>query len=124
MARVMACRIHHVAYVENLNPRRQSNSSTARISPMLPSWTKSRKGRPWPWYFRAMDTTKRRLARMNRCRASRPLRTASLALRMDVSDLSRPPASLASASSPCSMAMASSTSSSLVRRGSRAAASR
>ena len=44
MARVMPWRIHHVAYVENLNPRRQSNSSTARIRPMLPSWIRSSSG--------------------------------------------------------------------------------
>src|SRR5258706_909479 len=37
MARVMAWRIHHVAYVENLYPRRHSNLSTAFIRPMLPS---------------------------------------------------------------------------------------
>ena len=124
MARVMACRIHHVAYVENLNPRRQSNSSTARISPMLPSWTRSRNGSPWPWYLRAIDTTSRRFARMNRCRAARPLRTRSFDCRMLFSERRRPEASRCSASSPCSMAMASSTSSSLVSSGSRAAASR
>ena len=37
IARVMACLIHHVAYVENLYPRRYSNLSTAFIRPMLPS---------------------------------------------------------------------------------------
>ena len=37
MARVMAWRIHHVAYVENLKPLVWSNLSTARISPRLPS---------------------------------------------------------------------------------------
>ena len=36
-ARLTACWIHHVAYVENLKPRRYSNLSTARMSPMLPS---------------------------------------------------------------------------------------
>ena len=46
MARVIACRIHHVAYVENLKPLRQSNFSTARISPRLPSWIRSRKSMP------------------------------------------------------------------------------
>jgi len=35
MARVMAWRIHHVAYVENLYPRRHSNLSTAFIRPMF-----------------------------------------------------------------------------------------
>ena len=39
--RCTAWRIHHVAYVENLKPRRQSNFSTARISPMIPSWIRS-----------------------------------------------------------------------------------
>ena len=33
IARVTACRIHQVAYVENLKPLRQSNFSTARIRP-------------------------------------------------------------------------------------------
>ena len=33
IARVMAWRIHHVAYVENLNPLRQSNFSAARTRP-------------------------------------------------------------------------------------------
>jgi len=33
----MAWRIHHVAYVENLYPRRYSNLSTAFIRPMFPS---------------------------------------------------------------------------------------
>ncbi len=37
----MAWRIHQVAYVENLKPRRQSNFSTALSSPMLPSWIES-----------------------------------------------------------------------------------
>ena len=36
-ARVIACRIHHVTYVQNLNPRRYSNLSTARIKPAFPS---------------------------------------------------------------------------------------
>ena len=36
-ARVMAWRIHQVAYVQNLKPRRYSNLSTARIKPALPS---------------------------------------------------------------------------------------
>src|SRR5882757_9851031 len=37
IARVIAWRIHQVAYVENLYPRRHSNLSTAFINPMLPS---------------------------------------------------------------------------------------
>ena len=36
-ARVIACRIHHVAYVLNLYPRRYSYFSTPRISPAFPS---------------------------------------------------------------------------------------
>ena len=37
IARVMACLIHQVAYVLNLKPRRESNFSTALMSPRLPS---------------------------------------------------------------------------------------
>ena len=48
-ARWQAWRIHHVAYVENLKPRRQSNFSTARLRPMMPSWIRSFSGTPWPW---------------------------------------------------------------------------
>src|SRR6266487_253483 len=58
--RCTAWRIHHVAYVENLNPRRQSNFSTARMRPMIPSWIRSSREMPWPWYFFAIDTTRRR----------------------------------------------------------------
>jgi hypothetical protein len=47
-ARVIAWRIHQVAYVENLKPRRQSNFSTARIRPRLPSWIRSSSVRPRP----------------------------------------------------------------------------
>ena len=46
MPRVIAWRIHHVAYVENLKPLRQSNFSTACIRPRLPSWIRSSSGRP------------------------------------------------------------------------------
>ena len=60
MPRVMAWRIHHVAYVENLKPLRQSNFSTACIRPRLPSWMRSSSGRPEAWYFLAIDTTRRR----------------------------------------------------------------
>ncbi len=42
IARVIAWRIHHVAYVENLYPRRHSNLSTAFMRPMFPSWMRSR----------------------------------------------------------------------------------
>jgi hypothetical protein len=34
---VMAWRVHHVAYVENLWPRPCSNLSTIRLRPMLPA---------------------------------------------------------------------------------------
>src|SRR6185503_18598992 len=58
----MAWRIHHVAYVENLNPLRQSYFSTPRIRPRLPSWIKSRNDKRRPRYFLAIDTTRRRFA--------------------------------------------------------------
>src|SRR5216117_2098674 len=62
MARVIAWRIHHVAYVENLYPRRYSNLSTAFMRPMLPSWMRSRNCRPRLVYFLAIEMTSRRLA--------------------------------------------------------------
>ena len=77
MARVMAWRIHHVAYVENLKPFSKSNFSTARIRPMLPSWMRSRNDIPRPMYFFAIDTTNRRLAEVSCSRASRPIATIS-----------------------------------------------
>ena len=49
MARVMAWRIHHVAYVENLKPRSGSNFSTARMRPRLPSWMTSGSGIVCVW---------------------------------------------------------------------------
>src|SRR3954447_4698661 len=55
------CRIHSVAYVENLKPFRQSNFSEARIRPSMPSWIRSPRVRPWPWYLRATEITNRRL---------------------------------------------------------------
>ena len=74
MPRVIAWRIHQVAYVENLKPLRQSNFSTACIKPRLPSWMRSRSGRPDAWYFLAIDTTSRRFDCTNvRC-ASSPCR--------------------------------------------------
>jgi hypothetical protein len=42
-----------------------------------------------PWYFRDTETTSRRLARMNRCRARSACRIASRAFRI-VSDRRRP----------------------------------
>ena len=82
MPRVMAWRIHHVAYVENLKPLRQSNFSTACIRPRLPSWMRSSSGRPEAWYFLAIDTTRRRLDCTNARSASSPSRacTAQFAL--------------------------------------------
>src|SRR5215212_2596057 len=56
-ARCTACLIHHVAYVENLQPRSGSNFSTARIRPTLPSWIRSSKGSPIPRYLLATLTT-------------------------------------------------------------------
>src|SRR5206468_4939227 len=62
MALVIAWRIHHVAYVENLYPRRYSNLSTAFMRPMLPSWMRSRNWRPRFVYFLAIEMTNLRLA--------------------------------------------------------------
>src|SRR3982751_6362750 len=61
IARVIAWRIHQVAYVLNLYPRRYSYLSTARIRPVLPSWMMSRNDRPRLRYFLAIETTRRRL---------------------------------------------------------------
>ena len=74
MPRVIAWRIHHVAYVENLKPLRQSNFSTACIRPRLPSWIRSSSGRPDAWYFFAIDTTSRRFDCTNVRWASSPSR--------------------------------------------------
>jgi hypothetical protein len=46
IALVMACRIHHVAYVEKRKPRCTWKRSTAFINPMLPSWMRSSSDRP------------------------------------------------------------------------------
>ena len=62
MERVMAWRIHQVAYVENLYPRRYSNLSTAFMRPILPSCIRSRNSSPRLVYFFAMEMTRRRLA--------------------------------------------------------------
>ena len=48
-ARPIAWRIHSVAYVENRKPLRQSNFSTARISPSVPSWMRSSSVSSVPW---------------------------------------------------------------------------
>src|SRR5579875_187164 len=62
MERVIAWRIHQVASVLHLYPRRYSNLSTAFISPILPSWIRSRNCRPRLVYFLAIEMTRRRLA--------------------------------------------------------------
>ena len=48
-ARWRAWRIHQVAYVEKRKPRSQSNLSTARIRPKVPSWTRSAMSTPRSW---------------------------------------------------------------------------
>src|ERR1039458_5509098 len=50
---LMACFIHQVAYVENLNPLLQSNFLTAYIRPKLPSWINSDNGKSADLYFKA-----------------------------------------------------------------------
>ena len=92
MPRVMAWRIHQVAYVENLKPLRQSNFSTACIRPRLPSCTRSSSGSSAAWYFLAMETTRRRLALTKVSAASSPSRMArrSSRFRGTVSCLARP----------------------------------
>jgi len=62
IALVMAWRIHQVAYVLNLYPRRYSNLSTAFIRPIFPSWIRSRNCRPLLVYFFAILTTNLKLA--------------------------------------------------------------
>jgi hypothetical protein len=76
MPRVMAWRIHQVAYVENLKPLRQSNFSTACMRPRFPSWIRSSSGRPEAWYFLAIETTRRRLDWTKVCWACSPWITA------------------------------------------------
>src|SRR5919112_893328 len=75
----MACRIHQVAYVENLKPLRQSNFSTARISPRMPSWIRSSSVSSEPWYFFAIETTRRRFALIMRSFAARSPRSIRFA---------------------------------------------
>ena len=58
-------------------PRWYSNLSTARISPMLPSWIRSSSGRPRLVYFLAMLTTRRRLASMSSFLPARTARSAT-----------------------------------------------
>ena len=66
MPRSIDSRTHQLAYVENLQPRRQSNFSAARISPMMPSWIRSSIGRSRPWCFLAIETTSRRFELISR----------------------------------------------------------
>ena len=102
--------------MENLNPFRQSNFSTACINPKLPSWTRSRRGNSVDWYFLAMDTTRRRLAVTNTSAALSPSRISRRSSRLRTT---RAPWGLASsilASRPTSMAWAKRASSLLVNK--------
>ena len=118
MPRVIAWRIHHVAYVENLKPLRQSNFSTACMRPRLPSWIRSRSGRPEAWYFLAIETTSRRFDCTNVRWASSPSRAVRRSSRFLAGVRPLPPASMSvRASLPRSICWASRTSSSLVRSG-------
>ena len=65
----MVCRIHHAAYVAKVTLRRLSKRSIARMSPIVPSWTRSGRSRPWPKCRRAIATTSRRWASTSRERA-------------------------------------------------------
>ena len=82
MPRVIAWRIHQVAYVENLKPLRQSNFSTACIRPRLPSWMRSRSGSPDAWYFLAIETTSRRFDCTNVRSAVSPARAVRRSSRL------------------------------------------
>ena len=118
MPRVIAWRIHHVAYVENLKPLRQSNFSTACIRPRLPSWIRSSSGRPDAWYFLAIETTRRRFDCTNARSASSPSRAARRSSRFLAAVRSLPTwSSSAIAALPASICLASRTSSSLVSSG-------
>ena len=77
--RSTAWRIHHVAYVEKRYPRRQSNFSTARMSPRMPSWIRSSSVSSEPWYFFAIETTSRRFALIMRSLARRSPRSMRFA---------------------------------------------
>src|SRR5918993_5572039 len=68
-ARVTACLIHHVAYVEKRLPISGSNFSTARIRPAFPSWIRSSKATPRPLYFLAMEMTSLRFDSISFLRA-------------------------------------------------------
>ena len=101
-----------------MKPLRQSNFSTAWMSPRFPSWTRSSRGSPDAWYFLAMDTTRRRFDDTNVCWAAAAahwIRRSSRFLAGVGLELGS--ASVAAASWPASMACASRASSSLVSRG-------
>ena len=53
----------------NLKPLSGSYFSTAFISPMLPSWMRSSKGKPIPLYFLATETTSLKFFSMSLWRA-------------------------------------------------------
>ncbi len=61
MARLIDCRIHQVAYVENLLPILGSNFRAARISPSTPCWTRSSYSSPCSRCDRTRECTSRRL---------------------------------------------------------------
>ncbi|EKD24480.1 MAG: hypothetical protein ACD_81C00005G0001 [uncultured bacterium] len=60
-ARSIACRIHHVAYVETRQPASDLNLSIALIKPIFPSSIKSSMSIPRLLYRFVIFTTKRRL---------------------------------------------------------------
>src|SRR5829696_6290919 len=72
-----ACLILKVSLVEKRKPFSGSNLSAARMSPMLPSWMRSPKGRPIPRYFFATGMTSLRFFSMSLDRA---ISSPSLAL--------------------------------------------
>ena len=49
----------------------QSNFSAARIRPKMPSWMRSSSDSSWPWYFFAIETTRRRFELIMRSLAAR-----------------------------------------------------
>ena len=80
IARWMACEIHIIAYVEKRKPLRQSNFSTARMRPSIPSWTRSASSSDVPLpHFAATDSTRRTLQRISSSFASRSPRSIRLA---------------------------------------------
>lgn len=114
LPRWTAWRIHHTAYVENFRPRWWSNFWTARISPRLPSCTRSSRATPGVRCPRATLTTSRRLAATMRAIARSPSSTSIARSAPSASLLA--PSSRCLASTPTSIARASSTSSAAVSR--------